>query len=456
MVIDRPPRKRVSRSGFMGIPVVTKEHILLVLKGRIDGHVKGTTTSLEITLPGLPEPVKASFEGELFKGEQFFTANEFITEGGLLLRDAREGLVPEGQALLVEARSTVKNLSTAIDGVKKIEDRLSSTFDPEKVRGAVERTVERIDRIGENMEKSSQNVVEATGGVGDFITSVKGDITAVKQRIETLSGKLEDLVGTVDGTLIENKDSIQATIQDARQFTANLKGVSEDVRDDMNIMVKKFRNSSERVERMLQKLEEEEKLPEKAGEILNNIRESSIEIKEATGRVNEFVHDEKIEDDFKSALKGMGEMSGKVDNFLGRFKQTRFDLDFLLGFDDQAQETFGDCNVKVYPLGGSNYFLAGSSDIGTQDTLNLQYGLVVNRYTTRVGIIKSNIGVGLDVRLMESVTGSVEVHNLVSTEIDTSLTCSVSEQVGLFVKVEDIAHNDSASQRFNFGVINSF
>ena len=455
VTLERPPRVRVDRTGFWGFPLKATEFIVLVFEGRVHS-LSGASVDLVIMGTTLAGPIAARFEGELFKGDSYWTVNEFITEGGNLIHDVREDLVPEGQKLLAEARSTVKSLSGAIDGVRDIEQRFTETFEPKKIREAIDKTIERIDLIGENLEKASGNVVKATDGIEDFIQSVKSDISTVRGRVEKLSGKIEDLVGTIDGTISDNRDTIHLAIQDAQAFTANLKKVSEDVRDDVRHMVRNFRNSSDRVERMLQKLEEEQKLPETTGRILLNVEESSQNVKKATIRINEFVHDERLEGDLRTAIQGMGDLSGRVDSFLGKFKQTRFDLDFMLGFDNQDNETFGDCNMRVFPLGGENYFLAGSSDIGSQDTLNLQYGVVFPRYTTRVGIIKSNLGVGFDYRLMEKLVGSIEVHDLVTTRVDTSLLCPLSTSMGVFVKVEDITRKDSEAQNFNVGVVNTF
>lgn len=453
--LERPPRVRVDRTGLWGFPLKAAELIVLVFEGRVH-DLSGASTDLEIMGTALSAPIKARLEGELFKGDSYWTVNEFITEGGNLIHDIREDLVPEGQKLLAEARSTVKSLSGAIDGVKEIEQRFTETFEPEKIREAIDKTIERIDMIGENLEKAAGNVVKATDGIEDFIQSVKNDISTVRDRVEILSEKIEDLVGTIDGTISENRDTIHQAIQDAKAFTANLKDVSEDVKNDVKYMVRNFRKSSDRVERMLQKLEEDQKLPETTGRILMNVEESSQNVKKATTRINEFVHDENLEHELRMAIQGMGDLSGRVDSFLGKFKQTRFDLDFLLGFDNQDKETFGDCNMRVFPLGGENYFLAGSSNIGSEDTLNLQYGVVCPRYTTRVGIIKSSLGVGLDYRLMEKLVGSIEVHDLVTTRVDTSLLCPLSTSMGVFVKVEDVTRNDSGAQNFNVGVVNTF
>jgi len=148
--------------------------------------------------------------------------------------------LPPGGALVGKDALTMEDLTKAgLDVVERIRhiaqnlDRLLG--DPSLARG-IKGTLQNVEAATANIRAMTENkeqVGEAMRSLPELMKKADADLANLKtvmERTEALLGQAQTLVGRTDTTLSDNRKQIDATMENMKDISQNLKEMTEDVK----------------------------------------------------------------------------------------------------------------------------------------------------------------------------------------------------------------------------------
>lgn len=290
--------------------------------------------------------------------------NEFIRQMTLVAEDFKE--ISES---LVEALGDE-------EGRKSLSEIVANLSDSSRIfRDMMADNDEKIGRILDNLDRLSADLGEVTGerkeDLKTLIANLREFTDTLKERTPEIADKIENTMGAIDGFMADNKQDIREAIENIKSATAKLDAT-------------------------LGKIERGE------------------------GTIGKLVTDEKVYEDFSSAMEGVNRQIKKLEAL-----QTY--LDYRLEFQENSSEFKQYASIRIQPT-VDKYYLFGIVDdpIGNVETtrtvvtqnppgtttdterveidddikFNALYAKQFGDFTFRGGLMESTGGLGISYRTL--------------------------------------------------------
>jgi len=295
--------------------------------------------------------------------------------GGSIFSISSEGLLGE-KYVSITPPSTLEGDPLAPGTVLKGEelqglDQLMVTAD--KVLLDVQRLVRSMnDVLGDeqvkkaikdtaiNSRELTANLAEMSAVLARISQAREGDISATVANLAAMSASLRDMSARVD-SMVENMDNNGQTAKDVTAAIHNL------------------RATSERVEKMAASLEG-------------------------------VVTDPETNKNLRATLRNAREASEKANRLLGKVGNIKTQASAELLHSTGGESAYR-TNLDLRVDSGDNFAVVGVSGLGDDNAKNLQFGRQQGALATRVGVVESKAGIGVDARLGEQLRLSVDAYD---------------------------------------------
>jgi phospholipid/cholesterol/gamma-HCH transport system substrate-binding protein len=230
----------------------------------------------------------------------------------------------------------------------------------------------------------------------DLLDNNKKTITDTFENISVVSSEIRehlvDDVKQMSGQLKEFSVHLNDSIRRANQLMAKIDGMVDEsqpnvksIMDNITQLTEKAKSASERVDTMLQHIEQE------------------------NGLVHSLIYDPEMAEITKQTVK---ETSGLLNSVSGIPERIRFSAE-LRYFPDSPRFDRDDNSIRAdmglqFRISDELYIYAGGNSLGTANDLEAQIGYWFGPLSLHGGVIESEIGVGLDWQIFDRWLVGVE------------------------------------------------
>lgn len=331
--------------------------------------------------------------------------------------------------LFSDGEQIMKKLKKSIDSVNKIIDD---------------------DKFIESSKNTVNNIYEVTFSARNFMASLEDRIDGIQDNIEDLIRNFSDVGAALSSVVEDNRTNLGQLVANFKDVGEETLGIIRDNKKSISDLLANFNRTSENLNKMIVKIEDDGRTAEKIREMLENFRKTSKNAEEVTNSINNIFKDGSVETELKSSIKSMSKVARKADSILSSFKNTTMKLLYTLRWDRNDRKTHNDMGINI-SASGDKSFLLGVRDIGNQNYFDLQFRQNgTGKLTKRMGIIKSKVGVGVDYKWKNNVLYSVDVIDTQKTQVETTSLYKIKENIALQSKVENALKKKE--RNYNVGI----
>lgn len=276
----------------------------------------------------------------------------------------------------------------------------------------------KIDK-GTEIPKGSKLAITTDGLLGEKIVSITpgADSTQVVAAGEYLNGSdgktMDDMMEST-GKLIANANDMinninnvighPETQQAMRGTIQNIEGMTGRVNGLMDANAGNIQSMTAHMAAVTASLDETaaQLAPmNRDGAISDDVRATAENMKQITDSfektalaVEKITTDEQSQADLQQTLHNTASISGRLNKILGGDTGLKTEGDAAILYNDTKSETGAQVNFKLYR--NNSFALLGAENIGNGTKMNLQYGKKGTFLSARAGLIRGELGMGLD------------------------------------------------------------
>jgi len=370
----------------------------------------------------IPSNLKVLVRSKGFLGEKFAELKVIDAQG--------EGRLKNG-ATITE--------SSEITDFDQLGNKIGDIADDVKAITASLREVLATQQARDDMKTTITNVREITDTVNTLIQQNERRMNSIIKNVDILTSKLSDItVANANNInqIIGNINSITADLkQQTPLISENLRVVTNSLRQDGPTITSNIRNITDDVDEVMSSQKDNLKstiksmsvVTAKLEKTVDNLNSITGKIDEGKGTIGRLVNEEETVDNLNGALSGLKDTLGKLNDF-------KVDLAFYAEHFGDVKENKGHFRAKITPSNKRYYLLGLSShpdgiikETQTEYTRDYSKGGTDYAYTDvekerkpgemtftvqyahrfwddfffRVGMLESEVGVGLDYHPLE-------------------------------------------------------
>lgn len=276
----------------------------------------------------------------------------------------------------------------------------------------------KIDK-GTEIPKGSKLAITTDGLLGEKIVSITpgADSTQVVAAGEYLNGSdgktMDDMMEST-GKLIANANDMinninnvighPETQQAMRGTIQNIEGMTGRVNGLMDANAGNIQSMTAHMAAVTASLDETAAqlvAMNRDGAISDDVRATAENMKQITDSfektalaVEKITTDEQSQADLQQTLHNTASISGRLNKILGGDTGLKTEGDAAILYNDTKSETGAQVNFKLYR--NNSFALLGAENIGNGTKMNLQYGKKGTFLSARAGLIRGELGMGLD------------------------------------------------------------
>ena len=276
----------------------------------------------------------------------------------------------------------------------------------------------KIDK-GTEIPKGSKLAITTDGLLGEKIVSASpgADSTQVVAAGEYLNGSdgktMDDMMEST-GKLIANANDMinninnvighPETQQAMRGTIQNIEGMTGRVNGLMDANAGNIQSMTAHMAAVTASLDEtaaQLAAMNRDGAISDDVRATAENMKQITDSfektalaVEKITTDEQSQADLQQTLHNTASISGRLNKILGGDTGLKTEGDAAILYNDTKSETGAQVNFKLYR--NNSFALLGAENIGNGTKMNLQYGKKGTFLSARAGLIRGELGMGLD------------------------------------------------------------
>ena len=276
----------------------------------------------------------------------------------------------------------------------------------------------KIDK-GTEIPKGSKLAITTDGLLGEKIVSITpgADSTQVVAAGEYLNGSdgktMDDMMEST-GKLIANANDMinninnvighPETQQAMRGTIQNIEGMTGRVNGLMDANAGNIQSMTAHMAAVTASLDEtaaQLAAMNRDGAISDDVRATAENMKQITDSfektalaVEKITTDEQSQADLQQTLHNTASISGRLNKILGGDTGLKTEGDAAILYNDTKSETGAQVNFKLYR--NNSFALLGAENIGNGTKMNLQYGKKGTFLSARAGLIRGELGMGLD------------------------------------------------------------
>lgn len=332
------------------------------------------------------------------------------------------------------------------------------------------------------MPKDSMITITSVGVMGEkFINIVpakdngmyikEGDyiIGYDEQGIESMMDKINKALTQVHILLLSMneifasqvaKDSVIESSKNIREITENIRTLSKvfatsalenqgDIRliiENLSAITTHLRDFSSEAEKMMQDVSGDGSSGKNLKIAIKNLAQTSVRVENMARNLEGVVADQKTKEDLRATIQNARHLSDKANSLLHTFSDidTKVGAEVLYSGKDDYYET----NVDVkFSKKTQDFLNLGIVDIGEDNLLSMQVGRQNGALATRAGIFENKLGIGVDGKLGERFSFSLDAYQLNNAILKLKSKYLLTKDTELVWQIKNLNHKD---QRANY------
>ncbi len=368
----------------------------------------------------------------MFSKSPMFTDNTIVTISTSLMGDKWIEIRPKPGILLKSDQTILGQPPTTMeDFMAKAESAIEK----------VDKAVQSVDEIlgdpqtQKNIKLSLENFKDLTANLKDASSSAKDGIDRIANKMSEVASNINRVVNNAN-TVMSNVDrQITVSGSNIQNLTGTLSRIAGDNEGDIRVLVKNLVQTSKSLKQTMLTIENlvsKKEFSEDILQTLRNIKNTSEEVEGIAADIRSITSDGQIREDLKMAVHdareaaaGANKLLKGVNNFLGIEKKgdSSVRMKKLIELDAEAEWNgkTGQCspniNTVILPEHRAGAKI-GMDDIGYGNLWNVQYRMGAGALKPRVGVIRSQVGLGADVDLGKSMDVHLDAYNPRDINVD--------------------------------------
>lgn len=364
----------------------------------------------------------------------------------------------EGEAITKESSFTI---STNLMGEKWLEiyPRGATKIRPAKI--SANRPWQEDYGIGTTPVTMDDLIVQAKNAIGDLELAVnnfndlmedgdiQNDLKESMENIKGLAGNLRSVTGKLDSNMevilfkvagvVDNADAVVRNVDrqltaagaDVKDFTGSLRRMAVDNEQSVHDIVANLNATSANLNLAMCSLQEivaDEKFGSSILTTLEQIAATSEEIHGIASDIRSVTSDPQVKEDLKGTISGARETMDNANKLIKRVRGVIGDgegssgtsliqLDAEMGWKGPGGHSAGNANLYLLPR-GKHMVKVGVDDIGVDNHFNLQYGRNYGNLRPRIGVIRSDVGIGTDAFIGKNFELNVDAYDPSDVKVD--------------------------------------
>ena len=223
----------------------------------------------------------------------------------------------------------------------------------------------------DDMMNSTSKLVDNANQMITNINSIIGD-AKTQQAMKGTFSNIEGITGQANAMMQQNSGNIQ-------EMTAHMASVTASLDEAAGQLAAMNRDGV---------------ITENVRSTAQNIQQITASFEQTAKALEKMTTDEKSQSDLKTTLHNTAEISTKLNNILGGSGDVHVEGDVGVLTNDSKNETGGHVNFKLYR--NNTFALVGAEDIGNGTDFNVQFGRRYGFADYRFGLIRGEMGAGID------------------------------------------------------------
>ena len=325
-------------------------------------------------------------------------------------------------------------LSEKFIGIMPGKDTGDYFTDGEYVYGTTEQTMDSImSSMNKLMEEVHGMVSSMNGVIGD--PKLQHSLVDTAVNVRDLTANLREITGAFSQLAAVNGPELSNMVRNLNAVAENLVRTTGDVERlvndfsgdgrtaaDLRLAIANLATASQRVDRMATSLEGVVTDPETAA-------------------------------DLKAALHNAREVSERANRMMGGLGGAHVQAGVETMYSGKEDNWRANFDLRLYP-DEDRFLLLGFDDIGDGSRFNAQVGRTKGAFTGRVGVVDSQVGLGIDADAGSRWRFSLEAYDLNNVALKARVRYRVAENTWLFSQVNNV--NDRGKRATYIGVRQEF
>ncbi len=291
----------------------------------------------------------------------------------------------------VHSDAKVRIISTGVIGTKYMEMTMGSESELLLKKGD---TIKGINPIG--FDEMVDRVMGGLDGLMGVLESMKGkedmgeSFSSILRNTRDITQKINSALGPTERDLRETIISFRNLTKSIEEFSADLKGITNESGQTVKDGIEKF-------DRVAGKLEN----------ILDSFASITEKVEGGEGVIGKLITDEEMAEDLEKALKNISNASQEAKKVLKRVSGFKTVWDYRLHYNIDEEKFRNNVGIRIEPNPSKFYYFSVNNiaekedsdyDEGGQkiNSFSAQLGKRIGRFTFYGGMIRSTGGLGIN------------------------------------------------------------
>lgn len=439
----------------VGAGIIIAVAVLLVAYGQLKTFVYDDDNSYELNV------VYENVQG-LGKGDDVWLSGVKVGSVSEL------SLQPDGKAMLhlrIEEGTKILKGSQFSISIGILQDNILNITKPESPEkpyeyyqpGDTVRDTHSPATVPEIMNQAHTALMQ----INEILAEVKGvvesddlkqDIFEITENVKKTTEEAYELAKILNQTGYDNKEHIDASIQNVEAITEELKksaGQVEVLLDNANEVVlnvdKLIANAND--------VAGDEEVKRQLKETVAMLNESMENIQGITDSINKITSDEEVIEDVRDTIKSTKSTMQNADKAISGFtgmlesiNDTEFNPDFEFRYNTKKDLYRANMNVRIFPPKSDVFYLFGFDNLGEDKTTNIQFGINGGKPDLwyRFGLKDSKLGMSFEYKA-EKYFYNGELFDPNNLQLNLRAGYPVTDNGYLMIGLEDIFDRDEFS-----------
>lgn len=250
-------------------------------------------------------------------------------------------------------------------------------------------------------------------GFEQLMVSANATLLDVQKLVQSLQAIFGD--ERMRGALVDSAVNAREMTENLNRLSAVLARMAADNEQDVRTMVaqlgamaRSMSETADHVGQMVAALDNGGRTAVEAREMIAHLNATSQRVERMAAALEGVVADPETAENLKETLRNAKNASEKADRLLSGGFRTEASAELL--YSGGADHYMANADFRLYTA-PQRFLLLGVNDIGEGNKANVQLGSTSGAFTGRAGLVDNKAGVGLDARLGQPWTVSVDAYD---------------------------------------------
>lgn len=218
--------------------------------------------------------------------------------------------------------------------------------------------------------------------------------------------------------------------------------------DNLAAMSQSLRQTAARLDQMTAQVDNNGQTAADLRSTLHSLQDASARVARMAAALEPVVTDPQTAQHLRETLSNARSASAKADKLLSRLGDIKVEagVEGLYGNDDERYVTNGQVRMDA---NGRDFVILGMNDIGgDRQSTDFQLGRTIGDFSTRVGLVNSKIGAGVDMDLTGAFRLSLDVYDPNEPRIKLRSQYQLAPDIFFIAASNDLAHKEDHNTYF--------